>query len=208
MNRTTVPSAVAAVGALWLAVTGCGVSLSVSSTPAKTPVATTTSVPHDELIAFADGYCQSVMDFGAPLKKFVPDSSNPQKLLESLRRFLRDMSIGLVDISNDLDKLNSSIVPAAGSAIDDFREAIGTVEGSVDRLRDQAEYLSPNDPNKMRLFLNKFGDELRNITDSGASLRSLERDPELRAAAEDAPNCSKAKDLTPVAAHVSATPTS
>ncbi len=176
---------------------GCG--LPVPGTAASAPAASATAAPASaapasdtavaktaDAVTWADDFCGAVVTFQQASKKQPQiDPSSPKKALASLRTYLGDFTAALDKAIADLQAAGPAPTPSGDAAVKALTGYLTSAKAAFAKAQSSLDKASTSDPQSIMSAIQP----LQSLTTPPDALKNLASDPELDAAAAQAPNC-------------------
>jgi hypothetical protein len=166
---------------------GCG--LPVPGTPASAPAApasATAVAKTSDAVTWADDFCGAVVTFQEASKKQPQiDPSSPKKALAGLRTYLNDFTAALDKAVADLEAAGPAPTPSGDAAVKALTDYLTSAKEAFAKAQASLDKASTSDPSSIMTAIQP----LQSLTTPPDALKNLSSDPELDAAAAQAPNC-------------------
>jgi len=166
---------------------GCGLPVpgTASSAPAA-PASATTAAKTTDAVTWANDFCGAVVTFQEASKKQPQiDPSSPKKALAGLRTYLDDFTAALDKAIADLKAAGPAPTPSGDAAVTALTDYLTSAKTSFAKAQSALDQASTSDPSSITSAI----EPLQSLTTPPDALKNLSSDPELDAAAAQAPNC-------------------
>jgi hypothetical protein len=167
---------------------GCGLPIpgTPASAPAAAPASATAAAKTTDAVAWADDFCGAVVTFQQASKKQPQiDPSSPKKALAGLRTYLDEFTVALDKAVADLEAAGPAPTPSGDAAVTALTDYLTSAKKSFVKAQDALDQADTNDPQSILTAM----EPLQSLATPPDALRNLSSDPELDAAAAQAPNC-------------------
>lgn len=166
---------------------GCGAPVAGNAS-ASSAADTTTAATKTDAVTWADDFCGAVLTFQqASTKQPQIDPSSPKKALAGLRTYIDDFTAALDKAVADLKAAGPSPTPSGDAAVTALTEYLTSAKASFVKARSTLDQADTSDPSSILAAM----EPLQSLAAPPDALKNLTSDPELDAAAAQAPNCKK-----------------
>lgn len=206
MPRTTRSVLLVPVVAAVLLGTGCSTTVTGTASPAAAPgpvapsdgparpSSTSQAAPSAETVAWVDEVCAGLLPFTEFAEQDPPIDENetdPEVLVQGLSGYLGDASAQAGSAITNIQAAGPGPARYSDELVAGMVEALTTFQNVFDDIKTDVDAIDATDPNDIITNLPTAIEPLDDLDDLPDPAKVLRADPELSAAADQAPTCQR-----------------